>query len=96
MDRDLMLQALLMANINKFYGGVKMEEKILEICKGVDDSIDYTFNTLIDDGVLDSVTLISIVSEMSDVFDVYIPYEEIIPENFNSIKAMAELVEKYV
>lgn len=73
-----------------------MEEKILEICKGVDDSIDYTSTTLIDDGVLDSVTLISIVSEFTDAFNVYIPYEEIIPENFNSIKAMAELVEKYV
>lgn len=73
-----------------------MEEKILEICKGVNDTIDYTSATLVDDGLLDSVTLISIVSELSDSFDVYIPYEEIIPENFNSIKSMAELVEKYV
>lgn len=73
-----------------------MEEKVLEICKEVDDSIDYTSTTLIDDGVLDSVTLISIISELSDEFDVSIPYEEIIPENFNSVKAMAELVEKYV
>lgn len=73
-----------------------MEEKILEICKGVDDSIDYTSTALIDDGLLDSVTLIGIISELSDAFDVYIPYEEIAPENFNSIKTMAELVEKYV
>ena len=73
-----------------------MEEKILEICNSVDDSIDYTSTSLIDDGLLDSVTLISIISEFTDEFDVYIPYEEIIPENFNSIKSMAELVEKYV
>lgn len=73
-----------------------MEEKILEICEGVDDSIDYTSTALIDDGILDSVTLISIISEIGDEFDLEIPYEEIIPENFNSIKSMAELVEKYV
>lgn len=72
-----------------------MEEKILEICKGVNNTIDYTSTKLIDDGLLDSVTLISIISEFSDNFDVYVPYEEIIPENFNSIKAMAELVERY-
>ncbi len=73
-----------------------MEEKILEICEGVDSSIDYTSTALIDDGILDSVTLISIISEIGDEFDLEIPYEEIIPENFNSIKSMAELVEKYV
>ena len=62
-----------------------MEEKILEICEGVDSSIDYTSTALIDDGILDSVTLISIISEIGDEFDLEIPYEEIIPENFNSI-----------
>lgn len=72
-----------------------MEEKILEICKSVNGSIDYTSEKLIDDKLMDSVTLISIISELSDEFDVSIPYEEIVPENFNSIKAMAELVEKY-
>lgn len=72
-----------------------MEEKILELCKGVEANIDYTSEKLIDDKLLDSVTLISIISELSDEFDVSIPYEEIIPENFNSIKAMAKLVEKY-
>lgn len=73
-----------------------MEEKILAICSEVDDSIDFTSTTLIDDGLLDSVTLIKLISELTDAFGVDIPYEEIIPENFNSVKAMAELVQKYV
>lgn len=72
-----------------------MEEKVLEVCKSIDSSIDYTSERLIDDKLMDSVTLIDIIAELSDQFDVSIPYEEIIPENFNSIKAIAELVEKY-
>lgn len=72
-----------------------MEEKILELCKGVDDSIDYTKTDLIDGGYLTSVTLISIIAEITDEFDIEIPYEDIIPENFNSIAAIAKLVESY-
>lgn len=73
-----------------------MEEKILAICKSVNDSIDYTATNLVDGNILDSVTMISIISEISDELDVEIPFEEIAPENFNSIAAIAALVEKYV
>ncbi len=73
-----------------------MKEKILEICKGIDDSIDFTSTELIDGGLVDSVTLVEIATELMDAFNIEIPYEEIIPANFNSIDAMAELVEKYV
>ena len=73
-----------------------MKEKILEICKGIDESIDFTSTELIDGGLVDSVTLVEIATELMDAFNIEIPYEEIIPANFNSIDAMAELVEKYV
>ena len=73
-----------------------MKEKILEICQSVDDSVDYTSTTLIDDNALDSVTLIEIVSELMENFDIEIPFEEVTPENFNSIDGMVSLVEKYV
>lgn len=73
-----------------------MREKVLEICKSVDPSVDYTADNLIDGGLLDSVTLVDIVSELMDAFDIEIPYEDVVPENFNSIDAMTELVEKYV
>ena len=73
-----------------------MKEKIVEICKGIDDFIDFTSTELIDGGLVDSVTLVEIATELMDAFNIEIPYEEIIPANFNSIDAMAELVEKYV
>ena len=73
-----------------------MRETVLDICRNIDDSIDFTSKELIDGGILDSVTLVEIATELMDEFDIDIPYEEITPENFNSIDAMTELVEKYV
>lgn len=73
-----------------------MREKVLAICMGVDDSVDYTSTELIDAGLIDSVTLVSIATELMEEFSVEIPYEEITPANFNSIDAMTSLVEKYV
>ncbi len=73
-----------------------MKEKILEICKEVNDSIDYSSDKLVEDGFMDSVTLVEIASDIMDAFDIDLPYEEIVPENFNSLDSMVKLVEKYV
>lgn len=73
-----------------------MKEKVLAICKGVSGTTDFSSDKLIDEGILDSVTLVEIVSELMDEFDIDIPYAEVVPENFNSIDAMAALVEKYI
>ena len=73
-----------------------MVEKVLEICKEAAEDVDFTSTTLIDDKLLDSVTLLAIISALTDEFDVDIPYKEIVPENFNSVEAMAALVEAYM
>ncbi len=73
-----------------------MKEKILAICVSVDDSIDFSSTVLMDDGVMSSLTLVEIISELSDAFDIEIPYEDIVPDNFNSIDAMVTLVQRYV
>ena len=55
--------------------------------------VDFTASEeLVYDGILDSLDIISIISEVSDEFDVKIPPEEITPENFNSAEAMMELI----
>ena len=74
----------------------EMREKVLEICMGIDDTIDFASEELIDGGMIDSVTLVEIATELMDEFNIDIPYEEITPENFNSVDAMTSLVEKYV
>lgn len=70
-----------------------MKEKILEILKSMDDSVDYASGrALIDDKVIDSLTLTALISELENEFDIEIDMDDIIPDNFNSIDAMADLV----
>lgn len=72
-----------------------MKEKILEICREADDSVDFSQTNLVDGKLIDSITLVTIATSLMEEFEVEIPYEEIIPQNFNSVEAMAKLVEKY-
>ena len=70
-------------------------EKLLEILQRVRPDVDFKNETLlIDDGILDSLTLTGIIAALSMEFDIEIPYDEIIEENFNSVAAMAEMVER--
>lgn len=58
---------------------------------------DVAFETeehLIDEKILDSFDIVTLVAEIDSAFDVSIPAEELIPENFNSAKALWALVEK--
>ncbi len=71
-----------------------MEEKILALLKTEFPEIDFeSSNELVDDGILDSVTLTGIIAALTMEFGITIPYEEIVEENFNSIAAMAKMVE---
>ena len=68
-------------------------EKLLEILKGIHPEVDFENNEeLIDEGILDSLDIVTIVTEIDAEFDVAIPAEEIIPENFNSAKALMALI----
>ena len=68
-------------------------EKLLEILSDLHPEVDFETNEgLIDDGILDSLDIVTIVTEIDDKFDVTIPAEEIIPENFNSAKALMALI----
>ena len=53
-----------------------------------------TCGALIDDKVLDSMDIISLVAEISDVFDVEVPAEELVPENFNSAEALWAMIQR--
>ena len=69
--------------------------ELLEILENLHPEVDFdTCTTLIDDKILDSFDIITIISEINEEFDVVIPAEEIIPENFNSAQALYDLVTK--
>ena len=49
---------------------------------------------LVDNGILDSLDIVTLITEINDKFDISIPAEEIIPENFNSAAALMALIER--
>lgn len=72
-----------------------MKEELLEILENLRPDVDFENETaLIDDGVLSSMDVVAIVSEVVDAFDVMIGVEHLIPENFNTVDSMVKLIEK--
>ena len=70
-------------------------EKLIQILSELHPDVDFTENEeLIDDGILDSLDIVSLVTEIDSEFDVRIPPEEIIPENFNSAAALWALISR--
>ena len=67
----------------------------MELLKGVRPDVDFENETaLIDDGILDSFDVVSIISEIDDVFGVQIRINELDPENFNSAESIWNLIQK--
>ena len=65
------------------------------ILEDLQPEVDYeTCNDLVDGRHLDSLTILSLISEIEDEFDVEVPTVEIIPRNFNSVKDMWALIER--
>ena len=74
---------------------MRVMEKLMEILEDIQPDADFdTCETLIDDGVLDSFAILSIVSDLQDEFGITITPADIIPENFNSAKALWAMVER--
>ncbi|MBO5757306.1 MAG: acyl carrier protein [Clostridia bacterium] len=70
-------------------------EKLIEIMQNLHPDVDFeTYDGLVDDGILDSLDIVTLITDINDAFDVSIPAEEILPENFNSAKALWELIER--
>ena len=70
-----------------------MRDTILEILEDIGEDVDFdTCETLIDDGILSSLDIIQLIGALNGEFDISIPATEIIPENFNSVDAMAAMV----
>ena len=70
-----------------------MREKVLEICKEVLPRVDFEGATaLIDDGILDSISIISLVSELSMECDVEFDLNTLQAENMNSLDAIVETI----
>lgn len=70
-------------------------EELLDILTELHPEVDFdTEDSLIDNKILDSFDVVTIVAEVRSVFDVAIPAEEMTPDNFNSAQALWELIDR--
>ena len=70
-------------------------EELLKLLAGIRSDVDFEHEKkLIDDGILDSFDIISIVGEFNETFDIEINVEDLEPENFNTVEAMQKLIDK--
>ena len=68
-------------------------EKLMNILREIDDSIDYeNEKALIAGRILDSFGVITLVSELEDAYGIEIGASEMTPDNFNSAEAIYNMV----
>lgn len=70
-------------------------ERLIELLQEIKEDIDYENETaLIDDELLDSFDILQIISAIDDEFEVSIPAAMIIPQNFNSVEALWDMIQE--
>lgn len=70
-------------------------QELMELLSALKPEIDFeTEKELIDEGLLESFDVITLIAEIEERFGVEIPAEEIVPENFNSAEGMWKLIEQ--
>ena len=70
------------------------ETKLLQILTETCPGVDFTKETaLVDDGFLESLDLVTIVSEIMATFDIELNVDDLLPDNFNSVPAMLRLIQ---
>ncbi|MBR3893559.1 MAG: acyl carrier protein [Clostridia bacterium] len=70
-------------------------EQLLAILKNLHPDVDFDAEEdLIGEGILDSLDIVTLITEINSEFDVAIPAEEVVPENFSSAAAIFALIER--
>lgn len=68
-------------------------EELLSILEEIAPGEDFeNCTTLIDDHILDSFAILSLVSEIEDVFEVEVSPAELVPDNFNSAQKLWDMI----
>ena len=73
----------------------KMEEKVLEILEEhCEEALDYDGDSMMEDGVIDSFTVINVVSDLEQEFDIEIDAKYVLAENFKNKEAIIAFVRR--
>ncbi len=72
-------------------------DELMEILEDINPDVDYETETrLIDGKVLNSFSIITLVSNIQEEFDIEISPGDLVPENFNSAAAMWAMISRYL
>ncbi len=69
-----------------------MKEKIKEIIEDVTGEAVEDITEIIEEGILDSFDIVTLVIELNDAFGVKIQVSELLPENFANVLAIEKLI----
>ena len=70
-------------------------DKLLEILNSLRPGVDFASQTrIVDDGILDSMTIARLIGLLEDEYDIEFEVTDLVPENFNSVDAMMNMIER--
>ena len=70
-------------------------ETLLKILNGLHPDVDFeAIDDLYDEGVLDSLDMVRLVTEIGQAFDISVPAEDLVPENFQNVNTIWALIER--
>ena len=70
-------------------------DELLEILNEVKPGVDFENDTdLLGHGVLDSITMVTLVMELNDAFDIEITPVDIVPENFKTVQTIYDMIQR--
>ncbi len=70
-------------------------EELIEILEDINPDVEYeTCTDLVSGGYITSLEIVMMVSEIAETFNVKIPAEQIVPENFESVQSIYALIQK--
>ena len=72
-------------------------DKLIELLKRIKPEVDFSgTQDLVYDGLLDSIDIVMILSEIERVYSIAIDPEEIDPDNFQSASTMLEMINREI
>lgn len=70
-------------------------DKLIEILNSLRPGVDFASQTkIVDDGILDSMTIARLIGLLEDEYDIEFEVTDLVPENFNSVEAMMNMIER--
>ena len=70
-------------------------EELMEILQDLHPDVDFeTEEHLVDDKILDSFDIVSLIAAINENFDIAVTAKDILPENFNSARALYALIQR--